>query len=65
MTYFQRTVVYVCCMVVALLGFAAAITITVALALDKLPDPHAWVAVLFFILVGGLAWVIGRGFSDD
>ncbi len=65
MTYFRRTVLYVCCMVIALMGFVAALTITVALAMDKLPDPHAWVAVLFFILVGGLAWIAGSALERD
>jgi hypothetical protein len=60
MTPFVRTVLYVCCMVIALMCLVAAVTITVAIAMNKLPDPQAWMAVLFFILVGGFAWIAGR-----
>jgi hypothetical protein len=58
-----RTVLYTCCMVIAAMSFVAALTITVAIALNRLPDPQAWMAVVFFIMAGGFAWIVGRASS--
>lgn len=55
-----RTVLYVCCMVIAFLCLIAALTITAAVVTNKLPDPQAWMAVVYFVLVGGFAWTGGR-----
>lgn len=41
----------------------AALTITVAIVTNKLPDPQAWTAVVFFAMVGVVAWVVGRAAS--
>jgi len=38
----------------------AALTITVAIVTNKLPDPQAWMAVVFFAAAGGAAWTAGR-----
>ena len=46
MTAYLRTVLYLCCMVIALMCGIAALTITVAIVTDKLPDPQAWMAVV-------------------
>jgi len=60
MIAFLRTVLYGCCMVIALMCGMAALTITVAIVTKKLSDPQAWMAVVFFTLVGGIAWIAGR-----
>ena len=60
MTVFFRTVIYLCCMAIASMCGIAALTITVAIVTNKLPDPQAWTAVVFFAMVGIVAWVVGR-----
>ena len=60
MTAFFRTVIYLCCMVIALMCGIAALTIMVAIVTNKLPDPQAWMAVVFFAAAGGAAWTAGR-----
>lgn len=60
MTAFLRTAIYLCCVAIASMCGIAALTITVAIVTNKLPDPHAWTAVVFFTMVGVVAWVVGR-----
>jgi hypothetical protein len=57
-----RTVLYLCCMAIALICGVAGLTITVAIVTNKLSDdPQAWMAVVFFGVVGGAAaWAAGR-----
>ena len=52
---FLRAVLYRCCMAIALMSGIAALTITVAIATNKLTDPQAWMAAVFFIAAGGAA----------
>jgi hypothetical protein len=52
---FFRAVLYWCCMAIALMSGIAALTIMVAIATSKLPDPQAWMAAVFFIAAGGTA----------
>jgi hypothetical protein len=56
---FLRTVLYWCCMAIALMSGIAALTITVAIATNKLPDPLAWMAAVFFTAAGGVALIAG------
>ena len=60
MIAYLRTVLYVCCMVIASMCVIAALTIAVAIVTKKLPDPQAWMAVVFFAAAGGAAWTAGR-----
>jgi hypothetical protein len=60
MIAYLRTVLYLSCMVVVLMCGIAALTITVAIVTKKLPDPLAWMAVVFFAAAGGAAWTAGR-----
>jgi hypothetical protein len=60
MIAYLRTVLYLSCMVVVLMCGIAALTITVAIVTKKLPDPQAWMAVVFFTAVGGFSWILGR-----
>jgi energy-converting hydrogenase Eha subunit A len=60
MAVFLRTVLYWCCMAIALISGIAALTITVAIVTNKLPDSEAWMAVAFFAAAGGAAWIAGR-----
>jgi hypothetical protein len=50
-----RAVVHRCCTAIALMCGIAALTIMVAIATNKLPDPEAWMAAVFFIAAGGAA----------
>jgi hypothetical protein len=60
---FLRTVLYGCCMVIALMSAIAALTIAVAIVTNKLADPQSWMAVVFFAAVGAAAWIAGRAAS--
>jgi hypothetical protein len=60
MIAYLRTVLYLSCMVVVLMCGIAALTITVAIVTNRLPDSHAWMAAVFFTAVGGAAWIAGR-----
>jgi hypothetical protein len=60
MKAFLRAVLYQCCMVLALMCGIAALTITVAIVTNKLPDSQAWMSVVFFAAAGGAAWIAGR-----
>jgi hypothetical protein len=62
---FLRTVLYWCCMAIALMSGIAALTITVAIVANKLPDSQAWMAVMFFAAAGGAAWTAGRAARWD
>lgn len=57
-----RTVLYLCGIAIALMCGVAALTILVAIVTNKLSDdPQAWMAVVFFGVVGGAAvWATGR-----
>jgi hypothetical protein len=58
---FFRTVLYRCCLAIALMCGIATLTITVAIVANKLPDdPQAWMSAVFFGLVGGAGWAAGR-----
>ena len=65
MTAIMRTILYVCCMVIALMCWLAALTIVVAIATNRLPDSQAWTAVVFFAIMGGFAWIGGRTAKRD
>jgi hypothetical protein len=49
---FGMTIAFVC-------GIAA-LTILAALLTNKLQDPQAWMAVVFFVTAGCCAWAVGR-----
>lgn len=58
---FFRTVLYRCCLAIAFMCGIAALTISVAIVADKLPDdPQAWMAAVFFAAVGIAALIAGR-----
>jgi hypothetical protein len=63
MIVFLRRAIYWFCMVIAFMCGLAALTITVALVTNKLPDPQSWMAVAFFVAAGGAAWIAGRAAS--
>ena len=65
MRAFLREVFYICCMVIAVVSEIAAVTIAVAIVANKLPDPQAWMAVMFFAAAGGAAWTAGRAARLD
>ena len=60
-----RTIFCVCCAVTAISCGIAAITIIVAIATGRLPgEPDAWMSAVFFIVVGGWAWIGGRAATN-
>ena len=59
MKAFLREVFFICCMVIAVVSEIAAATIAVAIAIYKLTDPQAWLAVAFFAAIGCAAWIAG------
>ena len=62
---FFRAVLYRCCMVIAFMCGIAALTITVAIVANKLPeDPQAWMAAVFFAAVGTAALIAGSAASS-
>jgi hypothetical protein len=63
-TAYLRTVLYLCCRVIALMCGIAALTITVAIVTDKLPDPQAWMG-RGVTAAGGAAWTVGRAARWD
>lgn len=65
MIAYLRTVLYLVCMVVVFMCGIAALTITAAVVTNKLPDPQAWMAVVFFMAAGGAAWTAGRAARWD
>ena len=56
-------ILYWCCMAIALMSGIAALTITVAIAANRLPDSQAWIAAVFFAAVGGAALIAGSAAS--
>ena len=56
-------ILYWCCMAIALMSGIAALTITVAIAANRLPDSQAWMAAVFFAAVGGAAWIASTAAS--
>jgi hypothetical protein len=56
-------ILYWCCMAIALMSGIAALTITVAIAANRLPDSQAWMAAVFFAAVGGAALIAGSAAS--
>ena len=65
MIAYLRTVLFLCCMLIVLLCGIAALTITVAIVTNRLPDPQAWMAVVFFAVVGLAAGIAGRAARWD
>ncbi len=63
MIAFLREALYFLCIVIAFVCLAAALTITVAIATNKLQDPQAWMSVVFFAAVSVAAWIAGRAAS--
>lgn len=55
-----REVLYLCCMAIAFLCGIAAVTVALAILTNKLPDPQAWTAVVFFVAVGCASWIVSR-----
>lgn len=55
-----REMIYLCSMVITVICGIAAVTITVAIALGKLPDPQAWMAAVFFAAIGVASLIAGR-----
>jgi hypothetical protein len=55
---FLRTLIYRCCSAIAFLSGIAALTIMAAIAANKLSDPEAWLAAVFFIVAGGAALLV-------
>jgi hypothetical protein len=53
-------ILYWCCLAIALMCGIAAVTITVAIVTNKLPDSQAWMAAVFFAAVGVAALIAGR-----
>jgi hypothetical protein len=61
-------VLYWCGLATAFICWIAALTILAAIVTDKLSDSGAWMAVVFFAVFGGIAWVAGhaaRSFLAD
>jgi hypothetical protein len=56
-------ILYGCCLAIAFMCGIAALTIAVAIVTNKLSDPQAWMAVVFFTAVGSAAWIAGRAAS--
>ena len=55
-----REILYLCCTAIAVLCGIVAATIAVAIAANKIPDPQAWKAVVFFVAIGGASWIAAR-----
>lgn len=55
-----REVLYLCCMAAAFLCGIAAVTVALAIVTNNLPDPQAWMAVVFFLATGVASWIAGR-----
>jgi hypothetical protein len=51
---------YRCSVAIAFMCGIAALTILAALVTNKLSDSEAWIAVVFFAVVGGFSWMVGR-----
>jgi uncharacterized membrane protein (DUF373 family) len=55
-----REVIHLCCMAIAFLCAIAVVTIALAIVANKLPDPQAWMAAVFFAAIGGASWIAGN-----
>ena len=54
-------ILYWCCMAITLMCEIAALTILTALFTNKLQGhSDVWMALWFFAVVGGIAWMVGR-----
>jgi hypothetical protein len=54
-------ILYWSCLAITFVCEIAALTILAALATHKLQgDSEAWMAVVFFSVFGGFAWILGR-----
>jgi hypothetical protein len=53
-------VLYWCCLAIASMCGIAACTIVAAIVTNKLSDSEAWLAAVFFAVVGGFSWLAGR-----
>ena len=60
MMAFLRMVLYRSGMTIAFICGIAALTILAALITNRLSDSEAWIAVVFFAVVGGFSWMVGR-----
>jgi hypothetical protein len=47
-------------MAIAFLCAIAVVTIALAIVANKLPDPQAWMAAVFFAAIGGASWIAGN-----
>ena len=55
-----RMLIYGFCLAIALMCGIAAFTILAAIVTHKLSDSEAWIAAVFFAVVGGFSWLAGR-----
>jgi hypothetical protein len=53
-------ILYWCGLTIASMCAIAAFTILTAILTNKLSDSEAWIAAVFFVVVGGLSWLAGR-----
>jgi hypothetical protein len=54
-------ILYWSCLAITFMCEIAALTILTAIAMNKIvPDSDAWMAVVFFALFGGFAWIVSR-----
>ena len=62
-----REILYLCCTAIAILCGIVAATIAVAIVANKISDPQAWTAVVFFVAIGGASWIAARAarISDE
>jgi hypothetical protein len=60
MKAFLREAFFICCMVIAVVSEIAAATIAVAIVANKLSDPQAWMAAVFFAAIGVDSWIAGN-----
>jgi hypothetical protein len=59
MKAFLREAFFIFCVVLAVVSGVAAATIAMAIAIGKLTDPQAWLAMAFFAAIGCAAWIAG------
>jgi uncharacterized membrane protein (DUF373 family) len=55
-----REVIHLCCMTTAFLCGIAVVTIALAIVANKLSDPQAWTAAVFFAAIGVASWIAGN-----
>ena len=54
------TVFYWCSLAIAFICWIAALIILMAITTGKLSDSGVWMAVIFFVAVGCISWLVGR-----